>query len=113
SIGECGMGQYCKAYYLRDLRKFSGWKERSIKYRDGSDLTDESIVYIHDNFVVRINVDEKKQEEVVFDVVSSEWQQYCSEHLKFEIPEYIRKRQEEDAAPSAARRRNEPQTSTP
>jgi hypothetical protein len=42
--------KYCKAYYFKDLRQFTNWTEK--REEGESDLTDEDVVYLWDDFVV-------------------------------------------------------------
>jgi hypothetical protein len=78
--------KYCKAYYLKDLRAFSGWIEK--RQEDETDLSDEDVVYLWDDFiVVRSPV---LPGGVIFDEVTPEWQDFCKTTLKFEIPEDLR-----------------------
>ena len=94
------MGRYCKAYLLKQLREFPGWSEKiqTIKRKnpaagqnadEAQPLTDESIVYLQENYVVTggIFIDE----EVLFDQVTPEWMEYCKSVLKFELPDYLTK----------------------
>jgi hypothetical protein len=78
--------KYCKAYYLKDLRQFSGWTE---KPQEGeSELTDSEVVYLWDDFVVvRSPV---LPGGVIFDDVTPQWQDFCKTTLGFEIPEDLR-----------------------
>jgi hypothetical protein len=76
---------YCKAYHLRDLRAFDGWSEAPAESGDGEELTEESIVYLHQDFTVTRSM--WHGEEVVFDQVNEAWSQYCRGPLEFEIPE--------------------------
>jgi hypothetical protein len=92
------MGNYCKAYLLKDLRAFDGWIEKSEnacqekKVVDGQEvemlreLTDESIVYVQENHVVTDGI--YKDENIIFGNVSSEWVAYCQQTLKFEVPKH-------------------------
>lgn len=94
------MGKYCKAYQLKALRAFDGWSEKAQNARqetetvDGKEtqvvreLTDESIVYVQENYVVTDGI--FKDEHVLFDDVTPEWIEYCQGELGFEIPEYAR-----------------------
>ncbi|MBA2682588.1 MAG: hypothetical protein H0U76_29865 [Ktedonobacteraceae bacterium] len=80
------MHKYCKAYTLGQLRQWSAWSEQS----EGSEpeLTDESIVYLWDDFiVVRSPVQEQG---IIFDAVTPEWRDFCTNTLHFEIPEDLR-----------------------
>lgn len=91
---------YCKAYYLRDLRKFDAWTEQDPAAAGNGDgekkaaaddeedegpLTDESIVYVHQDFTVTRSM--FHGEDVVYDEVTPEWKQYCEKELEFAIPE--------------------------
>jgi hypothetical protein len=81
------LGRYSKAYSLGQLRKFSGWTEKSENARrirkeiDGEiveearALTDEDYVYLQRNFTVTdgIFVDEN----IIFSDVTPEWIQFC------------------------------------
>ncbi|MGD9162554.1 MAG: hypothetical protein PVG39_29370 [Desulfobacteraceae bacterium] len=92
------MGAYCKAYYLKDMRKYSGWSENAQgardekKEMDGEEikgkriLTNDSIVYLQENYVVTDDV--YKEEYILFDRITPEWEEYCKNELKFKIPDY-------------------------
>ncbi|HEX7239408.1 MAG TPA: hypothetical protein VF263_04000 [Longimicrobiaceae bacterium] len=104
------MGRYCKAYYAGDFRKFPGWQENVANLRkdkqevngkevevERTELKDDDILYLQENFVVTDGI--FKDENVVFDAVTPEWEAYCKGDLQFEIPDYARE-EEEVAAPS-------------
>ena len=92
------MGNYCKAYLLKDFRRFDGWAEnpamvrKETKIEGGQEievertLTDDTILYLQENYVVTDGI--FKDENIIFDQVTPEWIAYCQEALKFEIPEY-------------------------
>ncbi|QBD82933.1 hypothetical protein EPA93_46020 [Ktedonosporobacter rubrisoli] len=81
------MRKYCKAYLLKDLRRFAGWKEP--QELEGEALTDESVVYIWDDFtVVRSPVVPEKG--VIWDQVTQAWREFCQDELHFEIPQDLR-----------------------
>jgi hypothetical protein len=106
------MGRYCKAYLLRDLRKFSGWPETLANLRppsqDGDDPpptdvrvpTDDDYFFIQESFQVTDGI--FADEYVVFDAVTPEWQRFCTQELKFEVPEFEPVELEEEAAPQPA-----------
>lgn len=93
------MGQYCKAYLLKDLRAYPGWSEKPENVRkekkevDGkevevdAELNDDSIVYIQENYVVTHDI--FKDMYILFDNVTDEWKDF-THHLEhpFEIPVY-------------------------
>ena len=84
------MGNYCKAYMIPNLRKFSGWSEISENARmenhSPRQLTDADFLYLQENFVVTdgILIDEN----VIFANVRPEWIDFCETVLKFEVPNY-------------------------
>lgn len=87
------MGNYCKAYLLKDFRQYSDWKEEMANARvekygneieDIRSLDDDSILYLQENYAVTdgIFIDQN----IIFDNTSTEWENFCKETLKFEIP---------------------------
>jgi len=88
---------YCRAYKLRDLKKFEQWPA-SLEYarkepKDAADdragevsrpLEDEDVVYVHDTYRVTdgIFVDE----DVLFDGSVPEWVEFCRSVLQFAPP---------------------------
>ncbi len=93
------MSTYCKAYRLGDLRKFPGWTEKAENARkekverDGQEvevpreLTDDVYVYLHESLVVTDGIFEN--ENVIFDNVTPEWEAFCREELKFQVPDWV------------------------
>ncbi|GCF09831.1 hypothetical protein [Dictyobacter arantiisoli] len=78
------MRKYCKAYHLEDLRRYPRWQEHPVD-TNTSALTDETIVYLWDDFtVVESPV---LQQGNLFDTVTPEWKTFCTETLNFAIPE--------------------------
>lgn len=86
------MPQYQKAYQLKDLRGFPGWHED--RYASGASgtsesrepLTDETVVFVHESLVVTHSCFD--DEDIVFDELSPEWEAFCQETLKFEVPDW-------------------------
>ena len=77
------MRKYCKAYPLKELRQFQGWKENRTEHETA--LSDDTIVYLWDDFtVVQSPVLEQGN---LFDNVTPEWQTFCQQTLQFAIPE--------------------------
>jgi hypothetical protein len=73
------MTQYCKAYQVRDLRRFEGWNELATP------LEDDEIVYLWDDLTVVTSPVVPGQ--VVFrDDANEEWTRFCREELGFEPP---------------------------
>lgn len=81
------MRNYCKAYYLKDIRQFPGWTEKHEENEE--ELSDDTVVYLWDDFtVVRSPVIPDKG--LLFDQVTPQWEAFCQETLKFVIPEDLR-----------------------
>lgn len=78
---------YCKAFHLGDLRKFPGWREqRPTPDDEPQPLSDESIVYLHQDFTVTRSM--WHGEDVIFDDVTPEWQRFCEQEIGF-VPQGI------------------------
>ncbi len=80
------MRTYCKAYYLKDLRQFPSW---SVQPQENGELTEESIVYLWDDFTV-VKSPVLADQEALWQSVTPEWKAFCKETLHFEIPEDLR-----------------------
>ncbi len=92
------MGSYCKAYPVEMFRAFSGWEENLQNLRkekkeiDGKEveerreLSENDHFYLQENLVVTdgIFIDEN----IIFDNITPEWEAYCKDDLKFEVPDY-------------------------
>ena len=77
------MPQYCKAYKVEDLRRFVDWEKGDI---DG--LSDEDICFVWEDFTVAKSCfDESKR---IFPEVTEQWKEFCTETLKFEIPDDLK-----------------------
>ena len=73
---------YAKGYLLGDLRKFSGWHEAKI---NSSELPDDEVVFLHQNFTVTQLI--WPGENVIFNQDTSEWRDFCSQQLQFQVPD--------------------------
>jgi hypothetical protein len=92
------MGKYCKAYSLKVLRTFSQWTEKTENTRketqeiDGKEieikreLTNDDFLYLQENYVVTDGI--FQDENIIFDNVTSEWKDFCSNTLMFAIPDF-------------------------
>jgi len=92
------MGKYCKAYSLKKLREFNQWIENSENTRkekqeiNGQEievnrkLTDDDFLYLQENYIVTDGI--FKDENIIFNNISPEWQDFCHKTLRFEIPIY-------------------------
>lgn len=87
--------KYCKAYYLKDLRQFPTWTEDRINWKENTNGThgktqDEGspmaeIAFIHQDYVVTKSM--WHDENIIFNQVTPEWQDFCSNVLKFKVPD--------------------------
>jgi hypothetical protein len=94
------MGRYCKAYHVRSFRAYPNWTENSDNLRktkenvDGKEvevprqLTDDDVLYLQENFIVTDGI--FLDQNIVFDNLTPEWQEFCTETLRFELPEDVR-----------------------
>lgn len=92
------MGKYCKAYPIQQLRRFNNWTENLENTRkekqkiDGKEvehnrvLTDDDFLYLQENYVVTDGI--FKDENIIFNAVTPEWKDFCTNTLLFEIPNY-------------------------
>jgi hypothetical protein len=95
------MGNYCKAYLLKQFRAFPNWQEQAENVRpplqSGTQLddatasiavrslTDEDILYLQENYVVTDSV--FSDEYIIFDAVTEDWKAFCHQQLGFAIPD--------------------------
>lgn len=85
---------YAKAYMLRDLRKFSGWREEKINWKEtisadengnSRELIDSDVVFLHQDFTVAQLI--WPGENVIFNQVTPEWLEFCEQELQFKVPD--------------------------
>jgi hypothetical protein len=77
--------KYCKSYSLGELRRFSGWRDGAVP--EERELSDDTPVFVCDEFTVLISPVGKDKDKRLFTQVSPEWQEFCTTTLKFAIPE--------------------------
>jgi uncharacterized protein len=88
--------KYCKAYLLKDLRRFSGWSESKINWKEKkvdenpagaeaeqTSFTEEDVVFIHQDYTVTQSM--WHDENVLFNRVSPEWKEFCTTSLNFKV----------------------------
>ena len=86
------MPKYLKAYLLKELRQYSGWVEKvpavesAAEQKQGPELKDDEIVYIHEDLKVTQGCFEDSP--VIFDEVTPGWEQFCKDNLRFEVPDW-------------------------
>ncbi|MBG1263257.1 hypothetical protein [Nostoc commune] len=86
------IGKYCKAYLVKQFRQYPQWREQTENIRpqkeivDNRELTDEDILYLQENYIVTDGI--FQDENIIFDDITPEWQDFCHQTLKFELPVY-------------------------
>jgi hypothetical protein len=78
------LGRYCKAYYLSDLRAFSGWTEPAAS--NGERRPDDTIVYVHEQFTVTEGL--AADQGVLFSGTGGAWESFCRDTLRYEPPSW-------------------------
>lgn len=88
--------KYCKAYHLQDLREYPAWSEGRINWKkkkddnngdgDGDEpFPGDKVVFIHQDLTVTESV--WHNENVIFNQVDSAWSDFCSDALRFKVPD--------------------------
>lgn len=88
--------QYCKAFYLKDLRQFPGWSESRINWQDpgGSNaaedreapgFSDHDVVFLHQDLTVTQSM--WHNENVLFQQITPAWEEFCTTVLQFQVPD--------------------------
>jgi hypothetical protein len=77
--------KYCKAYMLGELRRFSGWTADAQP--EERELADDAIVFLCDELTVLVSPVGKDKDKRLFTAVTSEWQEFCTTELLFQIPD--------------------------
>jgi len=94
--GDSSVKNYARAYLLRDLRKFSDWREEKINWKEtvpasengnSPELSDDDIVFLHQDFTVTHLI--WPGENVIFNHVTPEWSSFCAQELKFKVPDAL------------------------
>lgn len=83
---------YCKAYQLKNLRRFSGWSEGKTNWKESDDaanggesFSDEDIVFVHQDLTVTQSM--FHNENVIMGNVTPEWTAFCTDDLGFKVPD--------------------------
>lgn len=90
--------KYCKAYHLRGFRKFSGWTESRINWKEPAvhhDVSsnghaaeqaqsDDDIAFLQQDYTVTQSM--WHNENVIFNNVTPEWKEFCDTVLNFQVP---------------------------
>jgi uncharacterized protein len=94
----CPERKYCKAYYLRDLRRFPLWSESRINWKEnnnrhatanneagGGEFTEDDIVFLHQDYTVTESM--WHNENVIFNQVTPDWKEFCKSILQYKAPD--------------------------
>ena len=90
---DSSLKNYAQAYLLGDLRKFSGWREEKINWKEtvpanengnSQKLADSDVVFLHQDLSVTQLI--WPGENVIFNQQTPEWQQFCEQELHFRVP---------------------------
>jgi ankyrin repeat protein len=86
--------RYCRAYYLKEMRKFSDWTESKINWNVKSDneingpegeFADDDVVFLHQDLAVTRSM--WHGESIIFNEISPEWERFCADVLMFRAPD--------------------------
>lgn len=86
--------KYCKAYHLKDLRKYPSWVESRINWKDnkgdgnhdaGDDFPDDKLVFVHQDLTVTESI--WHNENVIFNNLDSAWEEFCATSINFKVPD--------------------------
>lgn len=98
--GEAGSPDrnYCRAYHLGELRRYSAWTENKVNAGNGTKqsgdqisepevLADEEVVFVHQDYTVTKSI--WSGENVIFDKVTEQWKDFCDTELQFAPPDSL------------------------
>ncbi len=89
---------YCRAYHLGELRRYSAWTENKVNAGNGTKqsgdqinepevLADEEVVFVHQDYTVTKSI--WSGEGVIFDKVTEQWKDFCDTELQFTAPDSL------------------------
>ena len=87
------MGRYCKAYPIAKLHEFGDWAKYYRNPEKDGQVTEEvkevvisedDYLFVQENFTVTKGI--FLDEDIVFDNITSEWEDFCKNTLNFEVP---------------------------
>jgi len=90
---DASLTNYAQAFLLGDLRRFSGWREENINWKEivhagengnAPSLSDSDVVFLHQDFTVTQLI--WPGENVIFNQPTPEWQKFCEQELHFKVP---------------------------
>lgn len=78
---------YTRAYSLGELCKFKGWKDCYPGTNGDRVLSNDDVVYLHEDLTVTQCI--WHNEQVIFNRVTPEWKDFCTNVLEFSVPDDI------------------------
>lgn len=83
-------GNYARAYLLGDLRKFGDWQEEketvsANENGNSHELSDDDVVFLQEDFTVTELI--WPGENVIFNQTTPEWIEFCTQELRFKVPD--------------------------
>jgi ankyrin repeat protein len=86
--------KYCNAYHLGDLRRYPDWTENKLdngsdgaQYGEPQGLADADVVFLHHDYKVTKSM--WADEDVIFDQVTDQWKAFCTNELRFIVPDSL------------------------
>ncbi len=82
---------YCKAYQLKELRRYQKWAEGKTNWKAPADeasaagFSDDDIVFLHQDLTVTQSM--FHGENVIMGDVTPQWRAFCSDVLGFKVPD--------------------------
>jgi uncharacterized protein len=92
--GDSTSRDYARAYLLRQLRKFSDWREEKINWKETNradengnshELSDDDVVFLQEDFTITELI--WPGENVIFNRTTPEWIDFCTQELQFKVPD--------------------------
>ena len=82
---------YCRAYQLKDLRRYAKWSESRTNWKTSPDeasnaaFSDEDVVFLHQDLTVTQSM--FHGENVIMGDVTPQWRAFCTDSLGFKVPD--------------------------
>ena len=82
---------YCRAYQLKELRRYERWSESKANWKAPADeaktvaFSDDDIVFLHQDLTVTQSM--FHGENVIMGTVTPQWRTFCTDVLGFKVPD--------------------------
>ena len=93
------MGRYCRVYPLTALAEYERWAANVKDYKPEQGIHPD-YAFVQENYVVTSGV--LLDEQIIFDAVTPEWQEFCVKVLQFEVPSELLEDEDDTAIEAAA-----------